>query len=267
MLSKTQERIIPENFDSYEAYLLYLRHLFAYEFAKNVIDKNSFVLDIGTGEGYGTKLLSKNIKKIVGIDVDKNTIKHASNKYASENCTFKLYKGRRIPYKENTFDAIVSFQVIEHIKDDMNYLFEVRRVLKKDGIFIFTTPNRLYRLKPNQKPLNKFHIREYCPKSLNNLLERVFSKIEMKGVIGNKEINNIEHRRIRNQNLINKIPFFLRENTPHALKNHIFKIVIFFLNFNKSTKEKHFVNKHTVNDYNLTKESDMGLDLLVVCRK
>lgn len=59
LILKTGKRIIPEQFESKKEYLLYLRHLFAYEFAKDNISKNSFVLEVGCGEGYGTSLISR----------------------------------------------------------------------------------------------------------------------------------------------------------------------------------------------------------------
>lgn len=129
---RTDERIIPENFRSKEEYLLYLRHLYAYEFAKNNVSQNSFVLEIGCGEGYGTSLLSQNIFKIIGLDVDEGTIAKASRKYESEKCVFRVYDGVSIPYGNDTFDIIISFQVIEHIQDVTKYISEIYRVLKME---------------------------------------------------------------------------------------------------------------------------------------
>lgn len=192
LISKTGERVIPEDFESKEEYLIYLLHLFAYEFAKKEIPENKFVLEVGCGEGYGTSLLSQNSAKIIAMDVDKNTITHASEKYGAENCVFKLYDGIRIPYEDNTFDAVVSFQVIEHIQDDVNYVSEIYRVLRRDGLFIVTTPNRTYRLKPGQKPLNEFHVREYYRQELENILRKKFSDVSVWGIRGNEEVQRIE---------------------------------------------------------------------------
>jgi len=83
-------RVIPGSFKSREEYLVYLRHLFAYEFAKSMIPENSFVLEVGCGEGYGTNLLSQHVRKIIGLDIDKKTITHAS-KNITQRIAFSKY--------------------------------------------------------------------------------------------------------------------------------------------------------------------------------
>ena len=62
---------------------------------------------------------------------------------------------------DNSFDSIVSFQVIEHIQDDMLFLKEIHRVLKPGGIALLTTPNRRMSLSRNP-----WHIREYLSDEL-----------------------------------------------------------------------------------------------------
>src|SRR4030042_7005749 len=171
-IRKTGERMIPEDFESKQEYLIYLRLLFAYEYAKKKTSKRESVLEVGSGEGYGTSSLSKKVKKIVGIEVNKEAVNHASQKYGSEKCLFKYYDGISIPFADRSFDVVVSFQVVEHVQDDKNFLSEIYRVLKKGGELILTTPNRIYRLRHGQKPWDRFHIREYYPSGLEKILKR-----------------------------------------------------------------------------------------------
>lgn len=104
LISKTDERVIPTgDFESENEYLIYLRHLFAYRFAADRIYKNNFVLEIGSGAGFGTKVLSQHAQKIIGLDVDKNIVAWALKKYGSENCIFKIYNGLKIPYPDKSF--------------------------------------------------------------------------------------------------------------------------------------------------------------------
>jgi len=238
---KSCGRILPEGFKSKEEYLLYLRHLFPYDFAKDKLQKSSFVLDVGCGEGYGTDLLSKYVSRIIGIDVDRNIIKHASDKYKSKNCSFKTYDGIKIPYKDNTFNAVVSFQVVEHISDDAGYISEVYRVLKKNGIFIVTTPNRTYRLMPNQRPWNTSHIREYHHSGFEKLLKNKFSDVNVWGIRGNEEVQRIEIRRVRG----------ILSGTPKRIE-----------------KDTDFTKKYKITDYHITeKHVDDNLDLIGICKK
>ena len=269
-IKKTGERIIPEDIKSREEYLLYLRHLYAYDFVKNIVTKDSLVLEVGCGEGYGSYLLSQYVKKIVGLDIDAETINHASNKYLSQSCTFEIYDGVNIPYKENTFDAVISFQVVEHIHDDMNYISEIHRILKQRSTFIITTPNRAYRLKPGQRPWNRFHVREYSAISLKDLLSSTFLGITIWGILGNDEIQKIERERVKQILRINSFdPFNLRRLIPEQLKPKIIDLLKKIVAQNRKIEnEKDFLQKYTSKDFYTTKNDvENSLDLLGVCTK
>lgn len=267
LISKTGERMVPGDFKSKEEYLMYLRHLFAYEFAATQIPKNSFVLEIGCGTGYGTKLLSRSAKRIIGLDVDKDTINYTSREYGLENCVFELYDGIKIPYPNNVFDTVVSFQALEHIQDDINIVSEIHRVLKKKGIFILTTPNRTYRLKPGQKPLNKFHVREYSFYELDNLLKNKFPNVRIWGIRGNEEVQRIEIDRIK---IGSFVPLELRKLIPGPLKPIVLRMLKRCIQgFQKTKSDKHFLQKYSLKDYYLIKNNIVkdSLDLLGICEK
>lgn len=270
LISKSGERIIPEKFESKEEYLIYLRHLFAYEFAKHKIPKNSFVLEVGCGEGYGTDLLSQNAVKIIGLDMDKNTIAHAQKKYGSENCVFTVHDGIKIPYENDTFDVVISFQVIEHVQDDINYISEIYRVLKRNGIFILTTPNKTYRLKPDQKPWNRFHIREYYPHELENVLKSKFSDVKVWGIRGNEEVQRIDIERVKQSlSIISFDPLNLRKLIPEPLKLVIIKILGRITHRNQRNKnDRDFLNKYNLKDfYVINNNVRDSLDLLGISKK
>ena len=267
---KTGERVIPENIESREEYLLYLRHLCAYEFVKDIIPKDSLVLELGCGEGYGTNLLSQHFRKIVGLDVDRNTIDHASRKYCSENCFFEVYDGLENPYGDNTFDAVVSFQVIEHLRDDKKYVSEIYRVLKKKSKFILTTPNRIYRLNPGQRPWNRFHVREYSPCALNNILRNNFSDVTLWGICGSEKVQKIEMERVRQILRISSFdPLYLRNLIPEQFKPKIISALKKIVGRNRRSKnDKDFLQKYTLKDFYITKNDvENSLDLLGICTK
>ena len=269
-ITKTGERIIPEDIETCAEYLLYLRHLFVYEFARSIVPKDSLVLDVGCGEGYGSHLLSQHVKKIVGLDIDVETINHASNKYCSQNCTFKIYDGINIPYKDNIFDAVISFQVVEHIHDDMNYISEIHRVLKQKSTFIITTPNRVYRLNPGQRPWNRFHVREYSASSLKDLLSSTFSDVSVWGIRGNDEIQKNEMERVKHILRINSFdPFNLRRLIPEQLKPKVIGLLKKIVARNRKNKnDKAFFQKYTLKDFHITRNDvENSLDLLGVCIK
>lgn len=265
----TGERAMPENFKSKEEYIIYLECLFMYDFVKNKIPKNSIVLDVGCGEGYGVNLLSKNVTKIIGLDIDKNIIAHASKKYG-KNCIYKLYDGKKIPYKANTFDAVIFLQVIEHINDDKNHIAEIYRVLKNNGIFILTTPNGA-RLKPGQKPWNRFHIREYLSNELESLLKSQFSNVKVWGVIGNKEIQKIEKERTKQAlKIIAFDPLNLRTSKLifEPLKILFVEILKKIVRNPLSKLDRDFINRHSIKDFHVMKTNIReSLFLLGICKK
>jgi ubiquinone/menaquinone biosynthesis C-methylase UbiE len=210
-LEKTVERIVPKNFQTREEYLLYLRHVFAYEEALKYLENGFHVLEIGFGEGYGTNLLAHHIDSITALDVNKEAVEYANNKYGDENCSFVHYDGNTLPFSDDKFDAVISFQVIEHIEDDHNFISEIHRVLKKGSSTILTTPNRETRLEPDEEPWNEFHIREYSSGQLNDLLSGYFRSVEVNGVRAKQAVEMIEKNRVKRKlSLYKLIPDFLK---------------------------------------------------------
>jgi ubiquinone/menaquinone biosynthesis C-methylase UbiE len=145
-------------------------HVKAYEEAA-ALANNKTVLDLGCNNGYGTVLLGKGHSKVVGLDVSARAIEDAQQRFRNYGINFLLYDGQTIPFKANSFDLIVSFQVIEHIADSTRYLAEIVRVLRSSGMALFTTPNAAIRLDPGMKPWNQFHVREYRAAELSGLLQ------------------------------------------------------------------------------------------------
>ena len=264
LISNTGERTIPEKWrETKEGYLLLLRLQFAYEYALTKIPDNSYVLEVGCGDGYGTRMLSEKTKKIIGIDVDKQAIEEAKNKYGTDKCVFQVYDGQELPYSNDTFDAIASFQVIEHVNDDKGFVSEINRVLKKGGIFMVTTPNKTYRLKKGQKPFNPFHVREYYPEELEELLRTAFKNVEMCGIRGTEVVQKIEVSRVQNPGL-NRI-INLRKIVPEPLKPFAIKLIKII---KKTNPKRDFLEKFKTSDYYVIKDNlSESLDLLGICRK
>ena len=92
----------------------------------------------------------------------------------------------RAPFRDALFDVIVSFETIEHVTDYRVYLAEVRRVLKDEGLFICSTPNRWYGPKDVVSP---FHVLEFSPEDLRKALEPTFRDLALygQGVYGRAE--------------------------------------------------------------------------------
>lgn len=168
-ISNTGERLVPAY--SYET-LVYGEHLMRYDAALPIV-KNKNVLDIASGTGYGSALLGETAASVTGVDVDADAIEYANKNYASKNVKFVQGEGTKIPIADDTFDVVVSYETIEHIKDYKTFMAEVKRVLKKDGLFILSTPNDL-----EYPEGNHFHIHEFTPKELEKLVKGYFKNIK-----------------------------------------------------------------------------------------
>ncbi|MBW6451233.1 MAG: class I SAM-dependent methyltransferase [DPANN group archaeon] len=100
------------------------------------IKKNHTVLDLGSGEGYITKILMSKSKDVYAVDIDFDKVKLLSKL----NPKSSYANGSELPFKNESFDVIVCSEVMEHIKDLDYFLKNVRSVLKKNGVFIVTLP-------------------------------------------------------------------------------------------------------------------------------
>jgi ubiquinone/menaquinone biosynthesis C-methylase UbiE len=140
------------------------------------------VLEVGCGEGRGVDVLIKQSKSFTAVDKIESVIKNLAAKFPEGK-----FMSMNIPplgsLEDNSYDYVISFQVIEHIQDDKLYLKEIHRVLKPGGTALFTTPNRKMSL-----TRNPWHIREYLPNELKEIASKIFSHADMKGITGNKKV-------------------------------------------------------------------------------
>ncbi|MDM8520991.1 class I SAM-dependent methyltransferase [Anaerolineales bacterium HSG6] len=259
------ERINPNNISTVQTSLMALRHLAVYQFVKTFIPDKK-ILDLGCGVGYGTLLLANTAKQAVGLDRAFEPLK--SNSF-STSPIFVNGNSERLPFPDNSFDIVISLQVIEHIQDDSNYLQEIKRIILPGGTFIVSTPNKASRLWPYQPPFNPYHVREYDQDALKGVLTKQFSSVEIMGLQAQPEIMAIEQTRLK-QNPIRVYSELLfppvvvdqLKTIRNSLKNDasITKTAKQISSSQDSTyTSKDFWVSHT----NIT----MSLDLIGICRK
>ena len=172
MAIKTAERVSRDVTDNF----VFQRSKLAYvEAAQRVAGR---VLEIGTGTGYGIDIIAPNVEHFVTMDKTRSEELGA----IPANVEFKEGVVPPIPFADESFDYVVSFQVIEHIKRDKEFVREVHRVLKKGGKFIVSTPNR-----PMSLTRNPWHVREYTAEQFSQLL-CLFADVEALGVGGNERV-------------------------------------------------------------------------------
>lgn len=113
-------------------------HRARYELAERILPKGIRVLDLFCGNGYGSFLLSDG-RDVVGVDGSTDAIAVATRHYAGFGAKFET---RCFPFEDATeYDAVVSYESIEHVQEDGEYFrFLVARV-KPGGLLLYSTPN------------------------------------------------------------------------------------------------------------------------------
>lgn len=154
--------------------LIEKEHLDRYDFALDFV-KGKKVLDIACGTGYGSIMLSEKAENVLGVDISSESLQYANNTFQSSNLKFKQGDAVNLDFiNDETFDVVVSFETIEHIAEFTKYLTEIRRVLKKGGLFIVSTPNKLKHSPNSDTPLNHFHVIEFRLNEFDDLLKKYF---------------------------------------------------------------------------------------------
>lgn len=176
MLELTGERYLPWIEDATIGY----EHLHRYRFAREFVNGKT-VLDLACGEGYGSYLLSEDARAVVGVDIDDLCIQHASRKYARENLKFLLGSMTEIPVPgRHVFDVVVCFEAIEHTDEQERLMAEVKRVLKDEGVFVVSTPNKAI-YSDQEGARNPFHVKELYFDELKALLSSYFGNVVFYG--------------------------------------------------------------------------------------
>jgi ubiquinone/menaquinone biosynthesis C-methylase UbiE len=122
------KKMIFNHYNEMPATLSLLRHI-----------KGKKILDLGCGTGIYTKILKRRGAKVQGIDISPKMIEIA--KQYVKGIDFKVGSAAKLPYKSGTFDIVLASLVVHYFGNLDKAFGEIRRVLKKNGVFIFSSDN------------------------------------------------------------------------------------------------------------------------------
>jgi SAM-dependent methyltransferase len=152
-----------------------------YIFARSYVSKK-LVLDAGCGAGHGLHLLSKDSRSLVGVDASVLALDYARrHRTANDGIELLAQDVRSLGFRNESFDVIVSFEVVEHLKNYRAYLREIRRVLKYGGVFIVSTPDKRVMSPGRRDPVWKWHYIEFYCDEFKSLLGEFFENVRMFG--------------------------------------------------------------------------------------
>lgn len=177
MLEDTGERIIPELMKPSNGMLL--EHLARYYFSFPYCQGD--VLDIACGSGYGAFMIAKSCKKrvsrVMAVDRDQKTLDYAMKTYHHPLITYQQADALKpqLASQLGRFDAILSFETIEHLDDEQLFIHSLYSMLKPGGKLIISTPFGQGRGKPTREP---FHVHQLTRKEFVALF-RDFDQVEM----------------------------------------------------------------------------------------
>tara|TARA_R110002050_G_scaffold150928_2_gene277872 strand:+ start:2952 stop:3728 length:777 start_codon:yes stop_codon:yes gene_type:complete len=232
----------------------------AYIVAKEYVSGN--LLEIGCGEGRGVHVLGPLVDHYHGMDKIGEILDRLKDKFPEFT-----FEQAIIPpmdnLKDDSFDTVVSFQVIEHIQNDKKYLEEIYRVLKPGGMALISTPNIRFSL-----TRNPWHIREYTPAQLKELCASIFDKVETKGIGGNAKVWDYYNA---NKESVNKITRWDVLNLQYRLPAWMLRIPYEILNrANRDKlhrKQGKAVEQIEHSDYLYVDDPENALDLYYILHK
>ncbi|PBB64786.1 hypothetical protein CK228_31140 [Mesorhizobium sp. WSM4312] len=177
------ERVLPqpalewtgERFTTDTANQVEIEHLHRYFFAR-ALCRDLDVVDVASGEGYGSALLAQVARSVVGIELSEEAVAHAQGGYVAPNLRYLQGDARKLPLADASVDVVVSFETLEHFFEHDLFIAEVRRVLRPAGFLILSSPERdVY--SPLGSPANPYHVHELSRVELEALLKGVFRNV------------------------------------------------------------------------------------------
>ena len=171
----TGERYIPHEGGPVIAY----EHVHRYVLAAQLADGGR-VLDLASGEGYGSAILAAHAGSVLGVDIDAAAVEHAAHTYGRDGLEFAEADICEPNVDLGTFDLVVCFEAIEHVATPERVVDAAQVALAPGGVFIVSTPNKKV-YSDDRAFHNEYHEHEFFQDEFDELLRARFPHVTMLG--------------------------------------------------------------------------------------
>jgi ubiquinone/menaquinone biosynthesis C-methylase UbiE len=132
--------------------------------------KNLRILDIGCGDGVLLSLIGRG--RLYGVDIDQDGLNYAATRVKDKLINAPA---ESLPFRSVFFDIVIATEIIEHLTNPDLMLTEIKRVLRRGGRVIITTP-----IKPAVGLTDKLHYQEFTPEALKRLCRQYFQAVTVR---------------------------------------------------------------------------------------
>ncbi len=213
------------------------------------------ILDLGCGTGYGTGELAEALPQTFAVDriSPDSDARHPAAHFVRADAG-------HLPLRSESFDMVVSFQVIEHLEDPTVYLDAMSRLVRPGGTVLITTPNIL-----TSDRVNPFHIHEYESDELKGIIEAHFGDVEMRGIGMTEAVRAYHDARLTRIASIMRLDVLgLHRRLPRPLIEWAFGALAKVVR--RGVQRDDAMPTASVEDFPVGPPTEDDIDLLAICR-
>ena len=222
------------------------------------------VIEIGCGEGIGASMLAEAASSVVAIDYSDEALQVARENYGSGSIEFKKMEVPPINFPDASIEAVVCFQMIEHLEKPGGLVAEIARVVCDGGFALIATVNKEETLSDNP-----YHLHEFTADELKALLESHFDSVDMYGVYGDEHFMKywVSNRRWVS-NFMRLDMFNLSSLLPQGIRQWLFDAASTLMRSRLKSGSPDLCESITHENFLFkSNECDGCLDFFAVCRK
>ena len=239
------------------------RQMAAYHRALEYVEGRR-VLEIGCGEGIGTSVLAQKAASVVALDYSDEALGVARAKFGADQIEYRRMKVPPVNFPEASFDAVICFQMIEHLAEPERLVAEISRVTSDDGLAILATVNKEETLSDNP-----YHLHEFTAGELEKLLKSHFGSVEMFGVFGDELFMRYWNSNRKWVSNVMRVDIFnLSGRLPQSVKQPLFDLASRLMRTRLKSGDPELCSRITRENLLFRRdEFDGCLDFFAVCRK